>query len=110
MIEVRPVSNKRERRLFLTFPWKIYKHDSLWVPPLLPEKEKVIDPARGIFFKDGMAELFIAWKDGQPAGTICLAEEKNNTRHKGFAECMFGFVECVDDYAVFDAMFNHADA
>ena len=109
MIEVRSVSNKRERNIFLTFPWKIYKGDPLWVPPLLSERAKVIDPQRGIFFRDGIAELFLAWKDGHPAGTIALAEEKNNTRHKGFAECMYGFVECVNDFAVFEAMFTHAE-
>ncbi len=109
MIEVRSLASKRERRLFLTFPWKIYAGDPLWVPPILNERTKVIDPARGIFFKDGIAELFIAWQDGQPVGTFCLAEEKNNTRHKGFAECMFGFVECIDDYAVFETMFLHAE-
>lgn len=109
MIEIRPVSNKYEQRVFLVFPWKIYQGDPLWVPPLLPEREKVVDPARGIFFKDGIAEFFIAWKNGQPAGTLCLAEEKNNTRFKGFAECMYGFVECVGDYEVFKMLFDHAE-
>jgi GNAT superfamily N-acetyltransferase len=117
MIEIKPVTSKRERNIFLTFPWSIYKNDPLWVPPILSEKAKVIDPARGLFFRDGCAELFIAWKDGKgrhsatatPAGTICLAEEYNNTRTKGFAECMYGFVECIEDYEVFKAMFDHAE-
>lgn len=109
MIEIRPVQTRRERNLFLTFPWRIYKNDPLWVPPILSERAKIMDPARGIFFKDGIAELFLAWKDGRPAGTLCLAEEKNNTRYKGFAECMYGFVECIEDYAVFEAMFRHAE-
>jgi GNAT superfamily N-acetyltransferase len=109
MIEIVPVSNRRERRLFLTFPWRIYKNDPLWVPPLLPERAKATDPARGIFFKDGEAEFFLAFKDGQPAGTLSLAEEKARTRHLGHAECMFGFVECIDDYDVFAAMFAHAE-
>jgi len=109
MIEIVPVSSGRERRLFLTFPWRIYKHDPLWVPPLLPERAKATDPARGIFFKDGEAEFFLAFKDGQPAGTLCLAEEKARTRYLGHAECMYGFVECADDYAVFEAMFAHAE-
>ncbi|MFZ5905744.1 MAG: GNAT family N-acetyltransferase [Chloroflexota bacterium] len=109
MIEVRPVRTRRERNLFLTFPWRIYRNDPLWVPPILSERARAIDPARGLFFKDGIAELFLAWKDGRPAGTLCLAEEKNNTRHKGFAECMYGFVECIEDYAVFEAMFRHAE-
>jgi len=65
MIEIKPVTSKRERNIFLTFPWRIYKNDPLWVPPILSEKAKVIDPARGLFFRDGCAELFIAWKDGK---------------------------------------------
>ena len=109
MIEIKPLQTKRERNIFLTFPWTIYKGDPLWVPPILAEKAKAIDPAQGPFFKDGHAELFIAWKDGKPAGTLSLAEEYNNTRTKGFKECMYGFVECIEDYTVFKAMFDFAE-
>jgi len=109
-IEIRQVKSGREKRLFLTFPWRIYKGDPLWVPPLLPERAKVIDPGRGIFFKDGVAELFIAWQNGRPAGILSLAEDFNRTRTVGYKECMFGFVECVEDYAVFQAMFDFAEA
>jgi len=108
MIELRPITTHREKRLFLTFPWRIYKGDPLWVPPLLSEREKATDPERGIFFKDGTAECFIAWKDGKPAGTICLAEDYNFTRTIGYPECMYGFVESIQDYAVFEAMFDFA--
>ena len=105
-IQVFPVRSARERRLFLTFPWHIYKGDPLWVPPLLSERAKTIDPQRGLFFKDGYAELFIARRNGKPAGTIVCAEDKNNTRARGFGECMVGFFECVDDYAVAEALFD----
>lgn len=109
MIEIKAVRNNRDRSLFLTFPWKIYRSDPLWVPPLLRERAKVIDLEHGLFFQDGHAELFIAWKDGTPAGTVCLAEDCNNTRTKGFAECMYGFVECIPDYEVFRSMFEFAE-
>jgi len=46
MIEVRPVSNRRERNIFLTFPWRVYKNDPLWVPPILSDRAKATDPAR----------------------------------------------------------------
>lgn len=108
-IEVASVRSARDRHIFLTFPWRVYRDDPLWVPPLLPDRIKAIDPERGIFFKDGIADFFIAWKDGQPAGTFCLAEEKGRTRYRGHAECLYGFVECVDDYAVFEVMFDHAE-
>lgn len=109
MIEIKPIRTRRDRNFFLTFPWTIYKGDPLWVPPLLTEKAKVINPAQGLFFKDGLAEFFIAWKNRQPAGTLCLAEDFNNTRTRGFPECMYGFVECIEDFDVFRAMFEHAE-
>jgi GNAT superfamily N-acetyltransferase len=105
-IEVRPIRTARERRIFLTFPWRIYRNDPLWVPPLLPERAKTLDPERGAFLKRGRGEFFIAWKDGQPAGTICAAEDPptNAFRHK--QECVWGFFECVDDHAIAEALFR----
>jgi len=110
MIEVRPVRTTRQKRLFLTFPWHIYKDDPLWVPPLLSERRKIVDPRRGLFFKNGYADFFLAWKDGRPAGTICCAEDTADTRARGHGECMFGFFECVEDYAVAEALFAQAEA
>jgi GNAT superfamily N-acetyltransferase len=109
-IEVRKVESNRERNLFLTFPWRIYRHDPLWVPPLLPERKKTIDPQKGKFFEDGYADLFIAWKDGRPVGTISCAEDQSATRSRGWGECLIGFFECVQDYAVAEALFNRAEA
>jgi hypothetical protein len=49
-IEVRKAESRREKNIFLTFPWRIYRGDPLWVPPLLPERKKTIDPKKGKFF------------------------------------------------------------
>lgn len=107
-IVVLPVRNRFERRLFLTFPWHIYRGDPLWVPPLLTERAKMIDPKRGKFFQDGYADLFMAWRDGRPVGTICCAEDYSATRTRGWGECLIGFFECVQDYAVAEALFEQA--
>jgi hypothetical protein len=105
MIEIRPVHARREKRAFLTFPWQIYKNDPLWVPPLLLERGKATDPERGLFFKNGYADFFIAYKDGRMAGTICCSHE-----HGGEAgECSLGFFECIDDYLVAETLFKHAE-
>ena len=95
-----PIRTAHEKRLFLTFPWRIYKGDPLWVPPLMSERAKTIDPQRGLFFKDGYAELFVAWQNGKPVGTIACAEDMSATKAKGFGECLVGFFEYMDDYVV----------
>lgn len=108
-IEIRSVTSRQDRRVFLTFPWRIYKGDPLWVPPLLPERKKTIDPKRGKFFEDGYAELFIALRNGRPAGTLSCAEDQSATRSRGFRECLLGFFECVEDYEVAEALFHRAE-
>ena len=109
-IEIRLVQSRREEKTFLTFPWRIYTNDPLWVPPLLSERRKVIDPQRGKFFQDGYACLFIAWRDSQPVGTISCAEDQTATRSRGYRECQIGFFECVDDYDVAEALFDRSIA
>jgi GNAT superfamily N-acetyltransferase len=102
------VQNKREQRLFLEFPWQVYRDDPLWVPPLLPERVKALDPRRGVFFTRGIAESFIAWRDGKPVGTICAAEDRRINEQCGLSDCMFGFFDCIDDYSVAEALLDRA--
>jgi GNAT superfamily N-acetyltransferase len=106
MIEVRKVNTKREEKIFLTFPWKIYRDDPLWVPPLLPERRKETDPTSGLFFKGGYADFFIAWQNGKPVGTICCSQDNGGEP----GECSLGFFECINDFAVAEAMFHCAEA
>jgi len=107
-IEIRPAQSRHEQNTFLTFPWRIYREDPLWVPPLLQERRKLIDPQRGKFFQDGYAELFIAWKDRKSVGTLSCAEDQSATRSHGFGECLLGFFECVEDYPAAEALFDRA--
>ena len=106
MLEIRQVVTAREKEIFLTFPWKIYRHDPLWVPPILSERRKASDPSRGLFFQNGYAAFFIAWQDGQPVGTICCSHENTGDP----CECSLGFFECIHDYNVAQALFQRAAA
>lgn len=106
-IHIRPVQTRKELRQFLTFPWHIYHNDPLWVPPLLPERRKQIDPKRGTFYKRGEAEFFIAYSDGKPVGTICAAEDKATNAQRPTNDCMFGFFEYIEDYQVAETLLDY---
>jgi GNAT superfamily N-acetyltransferase len=107
-IEIIEAVSKRQRRKFLTFPWRVYKDDPLWVPPLIPERMKVIDPEKGTFFQRGEAAFFTAWREGKMVGTICAAEDIPTNEVRGKNECVFGFFEFVEDYEVFCALVEQA--
>ena len=110
LVDVRPVRTVAERRAFLTLPWTIYRDDPLWVPPLLPERARSIDPAKGKFFRRGQAEFFIAWRGGRPVGTICAAEDPPTNEVRKKRECLFGFFEYVDDEEVAGSLVRQAIA
>ncbi|MEN8243221.1 MAG: GNAT family N-acetyltransferase [Chloroflexota bacterium] len=107
VIEIIPAVNRRQRRKLLTFPWRVYRDDPLWVPPLLPERLKQIDPDEGTFFQRGEAEFFTAWRDGKMVGTICAAEDPPTNEIRGKRDCIFGFFEFVEDFEVFCALVEH---
>jgi len=107
-IEVRPVRAHSELQAFLTFPWEIYKNDPLWVPPLMPGRRKIVDPANGAVLKRGDGEFFIAWRNGEPVGTVCAAEDPLTNQRRGVNECIFGFFEYIKDYDVFRALVETA--
>jgi len=107
-LEIRPVRTAADRRTFLTFPWRVYRGDPLWVPPLLPSRARVIDPARGTFFQRGQAAFYVAWRGREPVGTICAAEDPPTNAVRKARECVFGFFEYVEDQAVAGALVHQA--
>jgi GNAT superfamily N-acetyltransferase len=107
-VEILPVRTAPERRRFLTFPWRIYARDPLWVAPLLPERARCLDPRRGPFFRRGEAELFLARREGRTAGTICAAVDRAANADTGSAEAMFGFFECIEQFEVARALLERA--
>ncbi len=107
-VEIIPVETGADRRRFATFPWQVYQGDPLWVPPLLGERLKFIDPQTGVFFKRGIAEFFMLLKNGRLAGTICCADDRETNQARGLKDCMIGFFECLEDEEMAVELFEHA--
>jgi len=109
-IQIRPVETRRDRRVFLTFPWRVYRDDPVWVPPILPDRARAIDPKQGAWFQHGTAECFIAWRGRHPLGIVTAAIDTHANPFRASPECVFGFFECVDNGAVASAIFDHLKA
>ncbi|MBM2842875.1 MAG: hypothetical protein HW404_712, partial [Anaerolineales bacterium] len=69
-LRVTPVDTDNERQAFLTFPWKVYRHDRYWVPPLLSERKAFTDPSKNPFYQHGRVQLFLARRGDEIVGTI----------------------------------------
>ncbi len=107
-IRIVPVTTQQQRKEFAKFPWRIYRDDPYWVPPLYMDRVALLDPAKHPFWEHGELQLFMALRGDELVGTISAhINHLHNKVHEdkvGF----FGFFEVVEDYAVAEALFDAA--
>ena len=68
--EISQVSSARDRDAFIKFPWRIYRNDPAWVPPLIIERREFLDRSKHPFYQHGDAALFLARRNGEIVGRI----------------------------------------
>jgi len=110
-VEIRPVESKRELETFLRVPWTLgMRSDPNWVPPLLDDYRRSLDPKKSPFLKHGEVQCFLALRDGRPVGRISAQIDtdfdKQWPEEKGVA--FFGFFDSQEDAAVASALFDAA--
>lgn len=108
--EVRAVRGRRELNAFIRLPWRLYRDQANWVPPLLAERKRHLTPHRNPFFEHAEAEYFMAWRDGQPVGRITAHIDHRLSEFQNNRWGLFGFFECERDPAVANALLDRADA
>ena len=94
MISITPVISKQELREFIMLPYRLYKDDPNWVPPLISEQWKFFSPKKNPYYKHSEVMLFLAVENSRTIGRISAhTNTQHNLEHKdqlGF----FGFFEC----------------
>jgi len=104
------VTSRRDLTRFIKLPWRLYRNEPNWVPPLLRERRQFLDRKRNPFFEHTDAELFLAWRDGQPVGRISAHIDRTFNEFQGNEWGLFGFFETENDPAVAGALLSTAQS
>jgi GNAT superfamily N-acetyltransferase len=96
-LDVRPVASQRELNTFIKLPWRLYRNEPNWVPPLLFDRKRFFDRNRNPFYKHAEVEFFLAWRGEEPVGRITAQIDRNFNEFQHHEWGMFGFFECEDD-------------
>lgn len=109
-VVIEPVQDKRGLSHFVKFPFKLYRGDPCWVPPLIEERLALLNPKKNPFWDHARCQLFLARRNGELVGTVAaLVNDNHNTVHNQKLGA-FGFFETVDDPAVAAALLDAAEA
>jgi len=68
-LEIKEVSGNRDLKAFIRVPWRIYKDDPNWVPPLLFERKEAFSRSHP-YFRHARWCAWVAYRNGQPVGRI----------------------------------------
>jgi GNAT superfamily N-acetyltransferase len=108
-LEVRPVRSRRELMRFIKLPWRLYRNEPLWVPPLVSERKRHLDRDRNPFFEHAEAEYFLAWRDGEPVGRVTAHVDLRLNDFQSNDWGLFGFFECEEDHDTARALLQAAE-
>ena len=108
-VEIKRVTTKRDLRKFIMLPFKIYKGNSFWIPPLIMDEYNSLRKDVNPSFDFAQAEYWLAYKEGKLVGRIAGILNPPAVEKWGMKNARFGWVEFIDDAEVAKALFDTAE-
>jgi len=104
MVSIKEVTTAKELKQFIKFPFDLYKGHPQWVPPLIADEKKTLNPKTNPSHETCDAAYFLAYKDNKLAGRVAAiinhrANEKFNNKLT-----RFGWLDFIDDEEVSGAL------
>jgi len=112
VVQALELGNAKAVEQFLRVPWALgVSTDPNWVPPLLDDYRRMLDPKRSPFLAHGEIGCFLALRGETPVGRISAQVDfdfdQNWPTEPGVAS--FGFFECADDLDAARGLFAAAE-
>jgi hypothetical protein len=114
-VRITPVTTRAELKEFVTFPWRVYRDDPNWVPPLISDVQKMLDPAKHPFHQHGEVQCFLARRgsssgseSGRVVGRIAAIVNHLHNETHGEKTGFFGFFDTLADAGIPPYLFRAA--
>jgi len=109
-LSVKKVKTSTDIKNFIRLPWNIYGDSPLWIPPLISERKKFLDPVVNPFFKGSKVDLFLVTSNKKTAlGRIALIENHVYNETLSDRVGFFGMFEVVNNKQASDFLLNKAE-
>jgi GNAT superfamily N-acetyltransferase len=105
---IKPVTTRHQRKAFLEFPWRLYRDDPNWIPPLRGNQKEMVGYSHNPFYDRNRSQTFLAYRDGEVCGRIAAILNYGHIERYNDLRGFFGFFDCRDDreaaHGLFDAV------
>ena len=104
MIIVNEVSSKKELKQFVKFPFKLYKNNKYWVPPIIKDELDSFDKTINPVFEHADARFFLAYQNNKIVGKIAAIINWTEVNKQKIKKMRFGWFDVIDDIEVTKAL------
>lgn len=101
---MREVLTGRDKRRFILFPYRFYRRDPFWVPPLVGDEKKTLNRKKNPAYEFCKARLWIAYKNGEISGRIAGIINRRHIERWKQKFARFGWMDFIDDEEVSSAL------
>ncbi|MBN1627662.1 MAG: hypothetical protein JW944_14165 [Deltaproteobacteria bacterium] len=107
-MKIIPVNTPVGLKKFIRLPYKLYKDDPVWVPPLLSEVSKQFNRKRNPTLGHCEYALFLLEDEDEIIGRIAAFTDNVALKEWKDAVGLFGYFECIDDKNAANALLDAA--
>lgn len=108
-VAISPVAGKADLEAFIRLPWRLYRNNPYWCPPLLILQRQLFSPKHNAFFQHADVQLFLARRGERVVGRISAHIDHEHNRYHNERTGFFGFFESEDDPEVAKALLSTAE-
>jgi GNAT superfamily N-acetyltransferase len=108
-IQVRPVHDAAQARAFCALPYRLYRRDPLWVPPLARDEAARWRPSSNVSLRSRWHARFLAYRGDEPVGRVAAILDPTFTSRWAPGAGFIGFFECERDPAASRILLSRAE-
>lgn len=109
-LAILPVAGRRLLDRFIRLPAALYRGAPGFEPPLALERREALKPTSNPYYAHAEVQLWLAMRGGMPVGRISAQIDRLYLERYQDATGHFGFLDAVDEAAVFHALTATAEA
>lgn len=104
MIIVKEANTKKLMKDYVKFPFKLYKNNQNWIPPLINDELESFDKTKNPVFESAEAKFYLAYKNDEIVGRIAAIINWSEVTDQDKKKARFGWFDVIDDIEVTKAL------
>lgn len=106
MITIKEITDKKGMKDFVKFPFKLYKNNPYWVPPIIKDELETLDSDKNPVFEIAQARYFLAYHNNEIVGRVAAITNSYEIEKQGIKKMRFGWFDVVDNIEVSKVLLN----